>query len=261
MRTTMLACLLMGCTGGEGSAPETGTPAETGAPVETGAPDNDATDDVGGLVIRQLKPDVALADFEAARDAYVAALEAQPGISTDREFEAFVDFGTFAAPEPAVFIGFTQGDSLAAFQAAADAVGTTPEAATFFGSFDLVTFGLLAPLEAGTPVDLAGIASEEGQILEVAVRDFSTYPDFDLAAYEAARDTFLPILGAQPGVVAEFQWISPADPNLAVGMTVYTDQASYVAVATDEKLTGSPEYIAFVQGYPLAAGYAATVVK
>lgn len=220
----------------------------------------DTTDDVGALVLRQLKPDVSVEDFEAARDAYVAQLEAQPGIGTDREYSAFLDFSTFGAPDPAVFIGFTQGDTLEDFQAGADAAGATDEAAAFFASFDLVQFGLLSPLEEGTEVDLASIATGD-EVLEVAVRDLSSYADFDPDAYANARDTFLPLLGGQPGVLAEYQWVSPVDPNLAVGMTVYETQEAYVAAATDEALTSSQEYADFVFAYPLAAGYAATVVK
>ena len=40
-----------------------------------------------------------LATFEAARDAFVAALTEQPGVGTDREFVALLDGTTFEAPE------------------------------------------------------------------------------------------------------------------------------------------------------------------
>jgi hypothetical protein len=221
---------------------------------------DDLTDDVAALVIRRLKPGQDAAAFEAARDAYVALLEAESGVVADREFEAIVDFSTFAAPDPAVWIGLTQGRDLAGFGAAADVAGATPEAAAFFETFDLVTFAPLAPLEDGTAVDIAAMISGD-EILEVAVRDLSTYDDFDAAAYEAARDAFLPMLGAMDGVLGEYQWVSAADPNLVVGMTVYADQDTYFAVASDPTLTSSQAYADFVFGYPFQAGFAATVHK
>ena len=258
-----LSLLAVACTDGD---PDTDVPTEVDTDTDSDTDTDtdvtpDTTDDVAALVIRRIKPDVTEAEFAAARDAYVAVLESQPGIGTDREFEAIVDFSTFAAPDPAVWIGLTQGDSLAEFGTAADTAGATPEAAAFFASFDLVSFGLLTPLEPGTPVDIGAEMITGDEILEVAVRDFSTYDAFDLAAYEEARDAFLPMLGAMDGVLAEYQWVSPADPNLAVGMTIYRDQATYFAVASDPVLTSSDEYAAFVFGYPFSAGYAATVHK
>lgn len=253
--------LLLGLTACKTTTPEA-TPelAEpTATATKSAAPS--LTDDVAALVIRRIKPGVSIEDFEAARDAYVAVLTEQDGIGTDREFEPFLDFLTYGAPDPKVFIGFTQGDSLPEFGQAADIAGATPESAAFFATFDLVKFGLLTPLEQGTPVDIAPIAPLGPQVLEVAVRDLSRYDDFDAEAYAVSRDRFIGALAKQPGVLAEHQWISPADPNLAVGMTVYESKDAFMAVAGNQELTTSPAYADFVNTYPLMAGYAATVVK
>ena len=240
--------------GSEESSSSAGSSSST-----TGGPD--ATDDVVELAIRRLNEGQDLAQFEAARDAFVDLLTMQPGVGTDREFEAVVDFGTFAPPDPPVFIGMTQYEDLDAFAAAGEALGGGPEAAAFFTTFTPEVFTVLRPLEAGAAVDLAGIADAQGQVLEVAARDLSQYEDFVEADYEAARDAFLALLSDQDGVVAEYQWVSVLDPNIVVGMTVYEDLDAFAAINMDAEFVGSPELANFLGGYPPLAGYLNSVVE
>lgn len=221
----------------------------------------DLTDDVVELAVRRLNDGQNVSEFEAARDAFVAELKAQPGVGTDREFAAFFDFATSAAPDPVVFVGMTQYDNLDAFAAAGEALGTSPEAGAFFATFTPEAFTALRPLEAGTEVNLAGIASVSGQVLEVAVRDLSAYESFDQAAYETARDEFLTLLSSQPGFVAEYQWVSVLDPNIVVGMTVYESQEAFFGVLGNESFVNDPATAAFLFGYPPATAYVSTVVR
>lgn len=237
----------------------TGDPDTTGDPTDGGLTDDDPTNDVYELAIRRLVPGQDLTEFEEARDAFVELLTQEPGVGTDREFEAVVDFFTFMPPQIPVFIGMTQYDNIDAFMAAGDTLGDTAEAGAFFSTFTPEAFTPLVPLEAGTPVDLAAIANQEGNLLEVAVRDLSTYPDLVMADYEQARDDFLELLAQQPGFVAEFQWVSAIDPNIAVGMTVYQDMDAFMTIAGDLSVT--PEWAAFLGGYPFVVGYANSVVK
>ncbi|MEM9131169.1 MAG: hypothetical protein AAGE88_02425 [Actinomycetota bacterium] len=214
--------------------------------------------DVAALVVRQVTD---AENFESTRDAYVADLEAQAGIVADREFQPFISFLTFGDPEPPVFIGLTQGSSLAEFQASADAVGGSDTAAAYFETFDIELFDLLVPLDEDTPTDIADIAVEPGNILEVAWRDLNTYDDLDPAAYAEARDAYLAELATHDGWVAEYQWESAVGSGIVVGMTVYEDQEAFLANATDEEFNNSDIAQAWVGGYPLAGGYAATVIK
>lgn len=225
------------------------------------APAIDTTDDVVEVAVRRLNPQQDVAAFERARDDFVDLLKQQPGVGTDREFEGFVDFSTQMPPNPPIFVGMTQYEDLAAFTAAGQALGSTPEAGAFFSTFTPAAFTPLQPLVPGTTVNLAGIASGANQILEVAVRDLSDYANFDPAAYAQARDDFLDLLRAQNGVVAEFQWVSAVDPNVAVGMTVYEDQAAFMRVNTDPALLNAPETAAFLRPYPPSIGVANTVVR
>lgn len=221
----------------------------------------DTTDDVVEIAVRRLEPGQDVGAFAAARDAFVDRLRAQPGVGTDREFRAVIDFATFAAPEPPVYIGMTQYDSLDAFAAAGEALGMSPEARAFFQTFTPEAFTALRPLEPGAPVDLAAIAGRPGQVLEVAVRDLSTYPDFSPDDYATARDAFIELLGAQPGVIAEHQWTSALDADLVVGMTVYEDIDAFAAVSASPAITEAPETGAFLGGYPPLVGYVSAVVR
>lgn len=216
-------------------------------------PDYDGV--VSELAIRRLNEGQDVAAFAEARDAFVALLQAEPGVSTDREFAPFIDFGTFAPPEPPVFIGMTEYENMEAFAAAGAALGETAEAGAFFSTFMPEVFTALRPLNAEDRYDLATIATEPGQVFEVAARDLSMYEAFDQADYEATRDAFLELLSEQDGFVAEFQWVSLLDPNIVVGMTVYESAEAFQAIATSE-FAESPENTTFIGTYPPMVGYA-----
>ena len=104
--------------------------------------------------------------------------------------------------------------------------------------------------------DLAAIAPREsGYVLEVATRDLSTYEGFAQADYESARDAFVTFLSGRPGVIAEYQWVSPVDPNVAVGMTVYESFEAWGAIWSDEAFFSAPEYAGFIGAYPPGGGF------
>jgi hypothetical protein len=224
------------------------------------APTEAGTGAVLEVAIRRLNEGQAVADFEAARDAFVDRLRAQPGVRTDREFSAFFDFSTFAAPTPPVFVGMTQYEDAAAYAAAGEALGASAEAGAFFATFTPEVFTLVVPADPDGAVDLAAMASKEGQVIEVVWRDLALYEDFDAAAYEASRDAALAVLGAVEGVDAEYQWVA-TEGTLALGMTVYASQERFFEIATDEALVADPDISAFFGGYPSLGGYVSAVVR
>ncbi len=238
----------------------TSDPADTTAAEETTSGD-DTTDVVVEIAIRRLNEGQDLTEFEAARDAFVALLTMQPGVGADREFESFLDYSVFTPPTPPVFIGMTQYDSMADFMAAGEAVGASVEAGAFFSTFTPELFTLLVPLEAAGAVDLAGVAAQSEQVLEVAVRDLSAYPAFDPIDYGDKRDAFLALLAEQPGFVAEYQWTSALDPNLAVGMTVYENVGAFETLSQDAAFLGATEVTEFLETYPPMGGHVNSVVK
>lgn len=218
------------------------------------------TGPVTEIAVRQLNQGQDIDDFEQARDNFVALLKGQEGVNADREFSAFLDFSTFTAPEPPVFIGMTAYENLEAFMAASEALEQSEKAAAFFATFNPKAFTALRPLSSDDSYDLTAIASTAGQVLEVAVRDFSNYENFDQADYAMKRDTFLEELIQQDGVVAEYQWVSVLDPNIAVGMTVYESAEAFQTVASSA-FAQSEVAVAFAGGYPAIAGFASVDAK
>jgi hypothetical protein len=263
----LAALALAGCTDDGGSAEGEDTTSDTTSDTTEstgdgdGDGDGDPTDDVVEIAIRRLNPDQDVPAFEAARDAFVDLLKMQPGVGTDREFMSVFDYSVFGPPSPPVYIGMTQYETLLDFQNAGAALGMSSEAGAFFSTFTPELFTVLVPLEPGGAVDLAGVANQPGQVLEVAVRDLSTYADFDPDAYAAARDAFLALLAQQPGFVAEYQWVSPIDANIAVGMTVYENADAFMAISQDPAFGSAPELAAFLGVYPPMLGHVNAVVK
>ncbi len=75
-------------------------------------------------------------------------------------------------------------------------------AQAFCGKFEPLAFTALRPKDPADSYDLAQIAAEAGQVLEVAVRNLSQYGDFDAQDYESRLGAFLDALSQQPGFVA-----------------------------------------------------------
>ncbi|MEZ4294589.1 MAG: hypothetical protein R3B70_06410 [Polyangiaceae bacterium] len=239
-----------GGTGGEGGTTGSGT----GGGGTGGAGGTDQPD-VVEIAIRRLNEGQDVAAFEAARDAFVAELKKQPGVGVDREFLAVFDYGVGGPPTPPVYIGMTQYSDLGAFQSAGEALGTSPEAGAFFSTFTPELFTVLLPLDPQDEAELGSLATGEGQVLEVAVRDFKMYSGFDKDDYATKRDAFLSLLAKQEGFVTERQWVSPADADIAVGMTVYASQEAFAAISQDAAFVGSAEAQAFLGTYPPVRGY------
>lgn len=221
----------------------------------TVAQEDDYDGPVTEIAIRRLNESQDVDAFAALRDAYVDLLKAQPGANVDREFAPFIDFLSFAPPEPPVFIGMTEYENFEAFGAASGALGETEEATAFFSTFNPEVFAVMRPLNPEDRYDLAELALDSGQVLEVAARDLSSYEDFVMEDYEAARDAYLAGLSEQEGWVAELQWVSLLDPNIVVGMTVYESAEAFQTIATSE-FSQSEVANTFVGNYPIISGYA-----
>lgn len=205
------------------------------------------------IAIRRLPDGQDVAVFATARDAFIKLLTAEPGVGVDREFEAIIDGATFGPPTAPLFTGMTQYENLAAFTAAGEKLGSTPEAAAFFATFEPQLFTVLRPKDPTANYDLSAILSEPGQILEVAARDLSKYENFDAADYETRLNAFLATLAKQPGFVAEYQWVSVLDPNLVVGMTVYESVEAFGAIAQDQAFV--EQFMPFINDYPPFTGF------
>lgn len=204
------------------------------------------------LAVRRLNASQDVTSFAADRDRFINVLRRQPGVRTDREFAAFFDFSTFSAPDPAVFVGMTQYHDGQAFAAVGESLGSSPEAGAFFSTFTPLVFTALRPLDPEDHYELADIAAAPGQVLEIAHRDLSAYPD--LADYDSKRRAFLTALREQEGFVAEYQWASVLESSIAVGMTVYESGEAFQSLAMSP-FAQSAASIEFLTAYPPVTGF------
>lgn len=191
------------------------------------------------LAIRQVKAD-SLEAFEEARAAFIAKLKAEDGVVADSEFQQLFSFVPGDSTRP-VFVGMTEYASMEVVQRISQTLGTSAEAQRFFATFDMLHFTLLQRKNGQQAPQLASlIETENGQLLEIAVRNLDNYQDLD--AYDEAIEAFLTLLSDQDGFVSEHQWVSVDDQNLAVGMTVYENLTAFQAIASDTVFTQDPAY-------------------
>lgn len=172
------------------------------------------------IAIRKVKP-AKDQQFRDRRSAFITTLRQQPGAGTDREFHSFL---AMPVPDDAeVFVGMTTYDSLKANAKIQRNPKVVWNFLRFARTMDLKAYVYVRPTE-GPPFDLASLASDPGQVLEVGVRRVT-----DRARFEATRPPFIELLSSQPGVRDswEFEVVKGKDTeNLTVGMTVYDDQAA-----------------------------------
>ena len=220
----------------------------------------DKTDDIVELAIRQVKIGQE-SQFISARTNFINLLTQESYVYNDREYFSFYHFNPSQDTSRKVYIGMTQYEDMATFQAVGNKLGGSTQATTFFGTFDALTFTALKPLVPGTAVDLSKIATGN-QILEIAVRDLSLYTGFVKADYESKRDAFLAKLTAQSATVKEYQWVSVLNPNIVVGMTVYQDQNSFFQLSSNPTFMNDPAVQAFFVTYPPnMGGEVSTIIK
>ena len=179
------------------------------------------------IAIRKVKPGKA-DQFRERRAAFIKILKQQPGAGTDREFESFL-----AMPRPDdtdVFIGMTTYDSLTANAKIQRNIRVVWNFLRFARTMDLKAYVYVQPTE-GPPFDLARLAAQPGQVLEVGVRRVTDRPRFD-----TTRRAFIDLLSEQPGVGEswEFEVVKGKKTDgLTVGMTVYDSrQAAEAAIGT-----------------------------
>jgi len=207
-----------------------------------------SAESVHEIAVRLVRPG-ADERFRVRRAAFVELLTRQPGVGSDREFASFL---SLPAPDPRdVFVGMTTYDSLDAVQR----VQQDPQIAAKFGEFaatmELKAYAFVQPIE-GPSFDLATLASEPGQVLEVGVRRV-----VDREAFDRTRPPFIELLDEQPGVRGSWEFAVVAGNDiegLTAGMTLYDDQAS--AQAAIDALMPHPVTTAYFASFePVALQY------
>ena len=152
---------------------------------------------------------------------------------TDREFSAFYNGLTGAAPPTPVFIGMTQYENAASHAAASPIVFdfSKPEAATFAGSIERFDLGTnVQPLVETDFYDLAQVSAVADNAMEIAVRNLTIFGVDNQDDYNTKRLAFSDAIKQQDGFVAEYQWKSVLSPELVVAFTVFEDTDEQRAV-------------------------------
>ncbi|MCA9914163.1 MAG: hypothetical protein KC496_12480, partial [Anaerolineae bacterium] len=98
----------------------------------------------------------------------------------------------------------------------------------------------------------------EGEVLEVAVRDLSSYED-PVDFLRSIRG-FTDQLVTLDGVVREYNWIS-VDGQYFVGMTRYASMEAFAAASQDESILTAPNTGHVFANYPPMIGFATTLVQ
>jgi len=212
------------------------------------------SDEVHEIAIRKVKPGKAT-EFRQRRSAFIKVLKQQPGAGTDREFESFL-----AMPEPddtEVFIGMTTYDSLQANAKIQRNLRVVWNFLRFARTMDLKAYVYVQPTE-GPSFDLAQLATQPGQVLEVGVRRVK-----DRARFDATRPPFIELLSQQPGVADSWEFDVVKGKNadgLTVGMTVYDHRdAAEAAIGTLLEHPTTQAYFATFE--PVALQYATSTTN
>lgn len=218
------------------------SPVKKGLLIEKNAP-------VFEIAVRKVK-DGMKENFTARRADFITALQAQDGVSNDREFMSF-----YALPEPdkqEVFIGMTQyanGKTVGKVQS--KVLGKFMK---FAKTMDLKAYAFVQPIEGGT-FDLGKLAAKPGQVLELAIRRVKPGQE---ATFQSSRKAFVNWLNKQAGVAGswEFKVVGGKDvEGLTVGMSVYESQEAFQAIAG--KVQSLPEAGAYFTTFePVALQYA-----
>ncbi len=166
--------------------------------------------------------------FKSARSAFIAKLTQQVAAKTDREFESF-----YALPvldSTPVFIGMTEWESMAGAGKAGEILLSSKEAQAFFSTFDFKAYVMVVPSEGGE-FELATLASQPGQVLEIAVRRVKEGMEDE---FQSSRKAFVSTLNNMEGVVNSWEFEVVGGQNterLTVGMSVYENQEKFQHIA------------------------------
>lgn len=208
------------------------------------------------IAVRQVKAG-QLETFRKRRANFITVLKKQSGIVADREFESF-----YALPQPdptEVFIGMTTYNSLAAQAKIQRNPGVIFRFLPFMMSMSLKAYVYVQPVE-GPTFNLKTLASQPGQVLEVAVRRVDATQKIE---FDTTRKKFVDMLSSQPGALESYEFKVVKGNNiegLTVGMTVYENQEAFQNIS--EAIMPDPITQAYFATFtPVAVQYAVSTTN
>lgn len=159
--------------------------------------------------------------FIAARANLIRLLKAQDGVVKDWEFQSF-----FTMPEPNdrdVYVGMTRYDSMATVGRLTEKLMSSPEAAAFFGTFDMQAFVMVTPAD-GRPFKLEDVIQNDRQVLEVAVRTPKAGMEDQ---FTTLRDAFFGRVAEQPGYIMDREFVD-AQSGANVVLIAWESRAAFM---------------------------------
>lgn len=195
------------------------------------------------LAIRYILDPEKAAEFQKEISAKVMEKDPEAVIFSG-EFLSVFGLAPELDPKRPIQIGISEYKSVEQYFALAQAFADDPIVPKYFATIETIQNVLMIPKD-GEEVDASELAA--CGVLEVAVRDVSGYKD--MKDFEAKMDAFIKVLGAQKGVVREYQFVS-LDEKHFVGMTCYESIEANQKISTDPALLQDPAVGALFASYP-----------
>ena len=170
------------------------------------------------LAINKVKPG-RLADFKAARAAFITEMKKAEGVGPDAAYQSF--FTMPGENETEVFVGVTEWSSAEDFAAAAAQLMPTEAFRNYFQTFEQLAYLQLCP-EDGKPFNLQKIAGDDF-VIEFAARTVKPGQEH---LFAEKRRAFFDAVGAQPGYLFDREFVA-IDSDVKAVIIAWASQADF----------------------------------
>jgi hypothetical protein len=184
------------------------------------------------IAIRQIIDPEA---FAAASAELETLLAAQEGYLGSLEYTTIVSLAPEIAEGDVYGVGVTAWASAEAYEASA-ALMEDPAVGAYLETIETVQNVVIEPFVKGEAITLDDFPGP-GEVFEVAIRDLASYED-PVDFLRTIRG-FTDLLGAEEGVLREYEWVS-VDGQYFVGMTRYASVEAFSNASQSEALFSSP---------------------
>lgn len=201
------------------------------------------------VVIREV---VDAETFNELQPQLIEASQAVEGFVGNLEYTAFVNFTGELDENIPVIVEIVEYESIDAYNASLENAGITDLLEAYNASAPLIADVVVEPFVKGEAISLDDFP-DAGEVLEVAIRDLSSYED--PVDFIRTIQGFTDALGREEGVLREYQWIS-TDGATFVGMTRYASAEAFAAVSQSETIFAMPNTQYAFATYPPMIGFA-----
>ena len=177
-----------------------------------------SSDTIYELAINKVKPG-RLAEFKAARAAFITEMKKTKGVGSDAAYQSF--FTMPGENDSEVFVGVTEWNSAEDFAGAAAQLMPTDAFRNYFQTFEQLAYLQLRPKD-GASFDLQQIAGDN-LVVEFAARTVKSGQEH---LFTAKRKAFFDAVAAQPGYLFDREFVA-VDGDVKVVVIVWASQADF----------------------------------